>query len=405
MANYSSKTEKFLIESTLLNQNDGTSKDISENILNVFIQNDYIENSFPLFVVNIRGTQELIEEIQFNDVKIYLKISSYIQESTEAEEDEDNIIINNIVLETTIRCYDKPVKKENKTEDVDTAEENENIGTSAAFFEYQISGIPEDLIEKNKNIINDVFEDATLNEILVNIFSSLDNNELYLEESPNTTREQSLLIPPLNLIQTVKYLQTFYGIFDDGLVLFFDTNKTFLYSLTNEKKEYENTFSIQLKEAKSTADSSIYNRPLFDSNDNIMMYIRSLTSFVSQKQIISDNIGSQTIFYSYDENFNLNIRKKSNNEIFEKTRYYWNQNKEKISEDQFYNANKKTDAISFIFNNINYKYFKPTTKFLLNTNDSNIDGEYSLVENSIAFSTSDFKHYTSYNSLKLIKIK
>jgi len=137
----------------------------------------------------------------------------------------------------------------------------------------------------------------------------------------------------------------------------------------------------------------------------MMMYLKNITTFSSQKEIIDDNLGNETIFYSYDDEFNLNIRKKTDSEIFEKVRYYWNENQTKIKEESFYNSLKKSKAIAFIFNNISPTYFKPNTKFLINGNDSIINGEYALIENSVLFSTSDFKQYTSDNSLKLIKIK
>jgi len=314
MSKYTSKTEKFLITSSLLNKTTGGSKDISANIENIAIQNDYLENSFPLFVIGLKGTKELIDEIQFNSVKIYLKISSFIQDDTDMKEDDSDIAVNDVLFETTIRCYDKPVRKLNSSADVDKEETDNDLDNSAAFVKYQISGIPENLIEKNKTIINEVFEQASMNEILVNIFSSVDNNELYIEDSNNKIREKSLLIPPLNLVQTVRYLQDFYGIYEDNLCLYFDINKTYIYSLNNEKKIYDKTFSIELKETKKSADTLMYNRPLFNSDGDMMMYLKNITTFSSQKEIIDDNLGNETIFYSYDDEFNLNIRKKTDSE-------------------------------------------------------------------------------------------
>jgi hypothetical protein len=320
---YINKLEKFLIEATLLDRTNDTIIDISSFIRSVNIKKEFISNSFPLFVIDIMTTQQIRDIMRDNDISINLKIDKYSDSDSELSEDSNEIpIIEERIVDTNIRIYNKPYMSSSNYKEEDD-ENSDGMSDVMRVFPYQLSGIPDELVAKNDKIVNEVYDNAKINDVLVHLISQVEDNEIYIDNSDNSERFRSLLIPPLNIIPALRYLQNIYGVYNSSLGIFFDLNKTYVYKIFNKDRQNTNTVEIITIPANDISDDNKLLTPMVDENNNIRIHLKNTPDFTSFTKINNDVIGKKTVFNSYDYNFDVIKRIIDNAEVEgNKTRYY-----------------------------------------------------------------------------------
>jgi hypothetical protein len=397
------RIEKFVIEATLLNLTDGESYNISTFITDVNIKKDYILTSFPLVVINMMTTETFRNIMRDNDISVKLKISKYIDINQEQNQDTEGIVLDDVVINTVIRSYKKPFTSTNsRTEDEEEFDNNSRDTTRA--YAYQVLGIPEELVQKNRSVVNEIYQDVKIDEVLVNILSSVESRNIFIDASDNIDLQESLIIPPMNVIPTIKYIQDVYGIYNAGLSLFFDFDGTYLTKIFASSREYDNTLEILTVSGNDNTTDVSYTTPQFDENNNIRLNLQVPPPFVSLNEITMDTIGQTTVFNSYDYNFDVVKRIYNQETVNEKVRYFWNQFQNKIFEESYINESLRTSkAINVTMRNISPNYFKLNTLYNVRTNNDYVNGDYILTETTHIFYTRDYKAYESVINLKLTK--
>jgi len=404
---YLNRVEKFLIEATVLDRTNDLSFDVSRYVESISVKKDYFTDSFPLFVINFMTTSELRNMMRDNDIYIDLKVSRYLDIDSELSQDStEQPIIDEIIIDTLIRVYDKPYTT-TSIEENEEDENSENSATTLQTIPFQVVGIPDELLLKNSTIINEVYDNAKMDDIIINIISSVEKNSIFLDKTDNTNREQSLLIPPLNIIPAIKYLQNVYGVYNSQMGIFFDLNKTYIFKFFNPERIYRNSFEILVPNANDTGLDLKFTTPLFDENENVRVHLRTIPDFSSNMEFNMDVLGETTIFNSYDFDFNTVQRSLSFPEAKNsKVRYYWNTYQNQIFEENLKNVSlNSAEGIGISLPNISPNYFSVDTLFTVNADSVYADGRYVLVENSFILHTNDYIHYNSIVHLKLTKIK
>jgi len=402
---YSDKKQGFLLTASILRPS-GDYIDCSKMISDIRIKKDYISASFPLCMISFNVTVENRDILRDEDIEISLSVEAYNSLDSDVQEtDGEDIVTTDEVLSTIIRPYEKPYDVSDVKDDEDN-EDSENIGIkeSVNTVSYTVSGIPKSLIIKNKSIINTIYDGATINDILVNILSDIDTSDILIEPSDNGTSYENIIIPPLSPIAAIKYLDNFYGIYNENLGIFLDNTKSYVYPLNKANRDYySNTLEIYIKTSNETSNNDIYTNAKLDDDNNIRVYKRAVPSFVETKKVTGDTIATNTVFYSYDENYNLVTRGETYDMGYEKNRYYWNTGSNAIAENKF-SANALAEASAISIPNINPEIFTPMTKAMISGDTSDtVNGEYFIGEVSYILSSSDFLHFNASTILKLIK--
>jgi hypothetical protein len=398
------KVEKFLVEATLLDLANNDSRDISQSIRSIAVKKNYIENSFPLFVIGLMVTPELRDKMRDNIFRLALKVFKYSAVNNETDEDVESLPIDGEVINTTIKVYSKPyTSSSSRVEEGSEGQDTQN--TTVQLVPFELAGIPEDLITKNDNVINEIYQDAKMEDILINILSSVDNNTIFLDTPDNTEKEDSLIIPPFNVIPSIKYLQDIYGIYNSPIIIFFDLQKTYISKIYNENRTYRNNFEYIVIPADRINNDNIMLTPQIDENENVRLYQRLEPAFDSTKEINMNLMGETTIFNSYDYNFDVINRTYNNETNNGKIRYYWNTYQNRMFEESFLKELKYSEIANVTMNNIDPNYFNIDTLILVQTESSYVKGQYALAENSFVFSTNDYKHFTSLVNLKMFKVQ
>ena len=125
-------------------------------------------------------------------------------------------------------------------------------------------------------------------------------------------------------------------------------------------------------------------------------------NFIDKYSININSLGSKTIFYTYDDSFDLRKKIIENTAIYDKTRYFWNSSSEALHEKEMQSLKLSDIEIELNLPNINPEFITPITEVLVN-NDRESDGRYAIEEVSYILTSSDDKYFTS--NLKLTAIK
>lgn len=391
----------FLITGNILCEN-GDVIDVGEYIKSIMVRKRYLKDAFPLYVIDMSITENIRNIIRDNECKLSLKISYYTISETDINEENDGITEEGVIFDKEIRIYEKPFSAMAAKVETDDGESDEtSVNKNAPYINYRISGIPEELVSVNDKVINQIYGDTKLINPIVNIISEFER-DTFIQSPDNNEVYKNILIPPLSPINALHFLDDTYEIYNNGAALFVDTDKTYLYSPLSEEIDYKNSFHIEIKSIDRTAGSLETGKVLFDKDENIFKFTFNVPpSFINRKKILGNNIGSQTIFYSYDDNFNINKRSVSSTDNYEKVRYYWNSYGKKSTEDSLLNT--KSIPISIKATNFNPALISPLTLFNVGSEYSEINGHYILDTLSYVFIRSSINHFRCITNIDLVK--
>jgi hypothetical protein len=401
---YTTRVEKFLVEASVLGIPDSNSLDVSRYVTDINVRKDYSQSSFPLVVVNFMITEQYRDLIQNNEVSIRLRVSKFTDIDGESQEGDSSVVVDDVVFDTIVRSYSKPFSSTMSRKEEDS-EAGGNQSDTIQMIPYQVVGIPEELIQKNASVVNEVYEDAKMDEILVNILSSVEKGGIFIDPSDNVDRQRSLVIPPMNVVPAIKYLQEVYGIYDAGLSLFFDFDGTYLTKLFARQREYSNTLEVLSVPANDNDADSRYTSNQIDDDGNVRLLMNVPPPFVSSEKINEDYVGQTAVFNSYDFNFNPVRRVYEQGTDNRKTRYFWNQYQNRITELSYVNETLRTSqAVMVILKNASPSYFRQDTLYKVTSDRPYVSGEYNILEQSFSiFTRGDYRIYESVISLKLSK--
>lgn len=403
---FQKKAYKFTSSVTLINNTTGETRDLDKAVNGIAIKKSFSRFAFPLYVLSLHITKEVHAYIIQNDVDISLKIDRYTVDedvSANQEETSNDPVIDKNITNIILHPYDKSrvynTEETNEIENPDTSNNNQE-----QYISYSLNCIPRESVLYNRVIVNDCFKDANLNEIMLNIISSNYTKDIYLQESKNTDRFDSLLIPPTSLVQSLKFLQDEYSVYDFGLNVFFEDNKLYVYDLLSLNRKFNNELQINVVKMTETSDKQIYQNIQVDENDNVRVYEQTNPFFFSIHDVVYDGIGSRTVFNSYDDNFNLVTRTYNNQNNMEKTRYAWNPNR--LSYFETSDVNKVTKTAVLTINNADSTMFEPDTQVTISgASLDEINGQYIINGLNIYYSTTDYVNFINSISIDLGRIK
>lgn len=398
---YKKVSHGYLISGNLLDNTNGGAYDLTGQILDVMVKKSFIEDCFPLYVIDFKTTEEIRNIMRDNNVSVYLKISYYNLDDVKTEEeiDENEITELGIIFEGVIRIYDKPYSTTTSKIEEENAD-GENQKKTAPFVFYRMSGIPEDLISKNEKMLNGVYRNCELIDVAVHLLTSIDTeSQMFIQESKNKTKEKCILIPPVSLIPAIRHLDSsYFNLYDHEANLFIDSDGIYLYDPFAEEGLSSNIIECNVLTAEATENTEDIQRPSVNEKNNIKLSYRNLPTFNRSKEILDHNLGSYTNFYFYDDNFNLAMKNRTN-ETYEKVRYLW----EKLS---IKNTDllKKSESVALSLSNINPTLVNPLTDFRIISADYPLaEGDYNIVNNSYIFSSTDMIHFKSTMVISGIK--
>ena len=397
--------KKFTLKAMLLIGD--SSEDITQYVTSIMVKKKYIENVFPLFMVNLLTTSRIRNIIRDNKCNISLSVSSfnYNENNGLGEEDSSTIYPTENIYNTILRIYEKPFTTTYSANDEDIDDYTDNR-ENAPFIEYSVACIPEDLVDKNNNIINTVYAQTNTSTIAMNILDEMGINNLYFEPGDNKNEYSTVLIPPMTPVSAIKYLDNTYSLYGTGMcALFFDCNKTYLYNALSVDRSFEKTFLYEHTAGKENTFQNM-NIPEYDKEQKVLRYVGVQTPiFIDDRRVNYDAVGSDVVYYSYTDGYDLINRQDTHSSEYKKTRYFWNPFKNKAYETSFNIISDDFRSVGMAYDGIDPEYFTPDTKVIINSEHVEIHGEYGITEVSYMLTTRDHIEYSAKTTLALKKIR
>ena len=400
----------FKIKTTLLNNDDGSSIDISKNVKNIMIKKDYINNVFPLFVVNMCLTEIERDMIRDNNTDISIRIYSgnSLMKSSEEDDDADSHLNTNI-LDTVLRVYDKKFTTDDSQSDENEDDIDDSSGTNnAPHLLYSVSGIPKDIVDSNTGHINVIYNNCKAATALLNIISNMSiKKDIYFDSADlSADMYNYILIPPQTPMSAISYLDLNYKLYNNGLLnVFYDTDQIYLYNAYNRNRIFNK--SLLYKEIKNASTNSSNRRVEFDEdNSRLICYSDATPKLLDSEKITNYNSGTSRTFYSYDDVFDIVIRSGiKKEEDFSVNRYFWNPGRKQLFENTFDITNNTNKLVPLILINVDPNFFTPDTLVMIESQYDKITGNYTIGSSTSIFSSNDGITFNSSVALGLIKTK
>lgn len=220
------------------NKNDGEDRtpiEIPENnIMNVIIDNDYYGKVTPIVWIMFKMPRPLLDMmIKHSDTgTVILTI------------DKHTVDINNnfVPIERGRYIKDEFVyfinKNRNVLKDTQYEEDNERDIPDEIYIDVTIGFLKLECINKNKKIINTVYRNCTLTDI---ILYNTRHRKLLMEPLDNKNVYKEIFIPPLETISDlIKYLDDNYNLYTSPHIYYMDLDKSYLLSSSGKNIKSSN---------------------------------------------------------------------------------------------------------------------------------------------------------------------
>lgn len=391
----------FKITVNAINRQTSEIINFSDTLISFSGKENYLGNVFALYVLKFQISNEQLQFLSENDVNFSISILRATNVLNQSNEDYDlnDITYDKEIFNDVLRPFNRPkienIKdKEYESDDDATPDQQKII--------YTINCISIAALSYNNPIINGIYTDTTLKNVLVNIVSSVFKETLYFQDPDNTAIFPTIFIPPMNLVPALEFLESGYEIYKSDFNMFIKSDHFYIYCINQPERNYEHRFDINIVNMTQNTNDELYQYFQLDENDNGDIYYKNTPVVSDTHDIVANVVGNNMIAYSYDNNFNLVTRNYNTESDYNKVRYYWNNKKTKVAElgtlEQFTN----TCTISLV--NIDDSLFEPSTRIQINGSTLDFaNGIYSLVLKIFTYKSDNFRTYTNNVVLQLAK--
>lgn len=370
-------------------QPDGTYIVVPDSVTSIHIKKNFVDEIFPLFVLDLSLYIENLKTLVEEDCKVSLTINRF-NKYDDANSDSTDYTYDKQCLSTVLRIYDKRyIDIDSFTSDADNDTEET---TETRKINYQINCLIDDISAVNDEILTDVYCNADISSIIVNLLSNVYNKDVYIQQSDNLVRYTNVVVPPMNINNALNFLADKYGIYNGTLNKFFDSTCLYIYDINNNAIQ-DKSYTINVLTSKQNTDSEVYSTYRMDDSENVVLYTRTSPSVVFNTNVDDYENGSNIVINRYDENIQLSTTSNVIDNTSSKTRYYWNTGKYETVDNIINNI---TAIGSSVISNVDFSLFEPNTKVIINGSpDDNINGYYEILSAITEISTSDYNTYIS----------
>lgn len=220
-----------------------------ERILSLIIDYDYENKNMPIILLRVGIDKSLLDHMISNkDKTLILTIKKY--------EDSEGINIYTTMISGEFFYFlDSNL---NYRADLDYGDKN-NEENQDVYKVISMGLMKKDLILNNKTLINTVYKDTYLMDIISDTFS---NNTLVIEPLMNNVFIDNLIVQPItSLSKFISYLDNMFTLYSTQYRLFYDFDKTYIISSSGNalpvKNEKYNSIFIYVDEVTTLKSKAL----------------------------------------------------------------------------------------------------------------------------------------------------
>lgn len=385
---------KYKLAATTILYNDGTKTEIdSARVKSILIEKDFDNAIFPIIRIqlslNVEDNTRIIQEKM--TTKIRLKLQKYTWSNNDQSRGVAKTLFNEtfvyIVADGTPNMNKDSIERSQKSTGDSVSMDSSGSMTTLYLYKY------DDLIS-TKQAINVVFSKTNMNDALGYILTEAGYKKVLMQPCDNSEVYSDVLIPPLTSQGAIIYLNSEYGTYKNGTILFCDVDRTYLMGKEYECKVYEEgefkktSFSI-----KKSSDSENLQTGTYIDAENKTYYINISPNsiFISNASIANDQLmGNDIVMTDPILNEVTEIKAKTiqhgkaSKAFFSGSGYSVSMSKTMLGE--------LTYSVQAKISNFDIDAITPNKKFMFTYSDKEINkeygGEHRLTKCTFAFAAS-----------------
>jgi len=262
----------------------------------------------------------------------------------------------------------KPVNIPHLTLEAEDELETDSIVDDIPQHKLKMFMFKKDHLYFNKKLNHQVYNDCTVSDVLLDLIGkNFESSEMdfNIGKIVNDKVYDQIIIPPINFIDSIKYLQRVYGLFNNGLNLFFDFTSVFISDkiklVESGNPDFIKDAYIELYSQKDNERTGINTMNVsFFNEENNSFVVRTTSEGImpnisgSKKEIDGEAI---TILSTSNESsdvrncLNMTFDSGSNDARRPKEKLYWNPYTNELNESEF----KSKSSLDFKVLQLNIK--------------------------------------------------
>jgi len=364
---------------------------VTIDIDGISIVNDYDRKVFPAIrLVTKLDIVDYYNIQQDNDVKFSVTIKKFNQTNLEKN---DISLFSYIIKDKIFVPMDRDKTPVNN-EDGLTAKQDSMPGLHGIY-----TLISEEDLNNNKRMVNTVLSNTDMEGAILYLANRFSSKPVIFEKPDNQKLYNQIIIPPNNIIRSMKYLDTVYGIYNNGLRIFFDLDTYYIINKldnTNVKTIADDPQSVYVTvySDNDSLSQSLYYDDAPAKGEGIDFYTAKVhiadTRFINYEDSKKEFVGTNNIILSQ----NINELRTSNYGETDslKTRVYYNRYNNLFKEKEVLTGGIKGFFMVCTLDNLDINTIKCNHRYYIefsNNNYKNYDGEYQIMKAEHRFIVGD----------------
>ena len=252
----------------------------TERLVSLMILNDYENNLYPVFRIEIVLEASRYYKIIKNkdDVKFKLRIQKSYQILGEEEWSLDQDYIQDtfdLILDDEDFDVDAGFKEERAATDYDNIEADDVDDLFSTDNRFEFFLFKSSTIKAGRKTINTILHNATVTDAMNYIASKAGFKNLLMTPADHTDVIDELVIPPLNAAMAMVYVDCYYGLYKTGSLIFMDLDRNYILPYNEKCRcwEAKETKEINLIIPKKSSDFSSDLCTVIKDGDKTKKYI------------------------------------------------------------------------------------------------------------------------------------
>jgi len=227
--NFDLNQYKYEISFGCIFNSDNSYLELKDAIVRLTIHSLYEEYVYPVIQAELIMNRPDMLNIQRNFEEIKFKIN--IKRCKATEEDKPSVSMSERFVNNKILLpIDMDMNVVDQVRNKETAVDND--------YKITLDMMPQELLEVNKSLIGAILNNVTMEDVIYYCYGRVASSKKLLFNKPDNVKVyKQVILPSLNLTNTIEYLQKVYGIYSSGIRIYFDFNKYYLLSKDVYNKE------------------------------------------------------------------------------------------------------------------------------------------------------------------------
>lgn len=346
-----------------------------ERMSSLIIGEDFEKMYFPLLTLTLMLTNdEYYKVLEIKDsISIFLRIDKFSRDDNESEKNLTRSFINQTfitIIEDNNIDINKKIKLHHDIDDYTTTyyksngDDPSDVSTPVKFYLFP------DTVNKTKKLVNKILSNVTVTEAITWLLYNANINNVLMGRVSNGKLYNELVIPPLSTLKALSFIDTYYGLYRPGSMIFFGLFYNYILPYSGKvnalpkdgdgKSEVNIIVPLELHNSGTGMVVDISNEKI-----DYVVCDRNTISITdkatSNDYINTNNIESIDSYHDIIKHYQSNARKRHDSGF---TRFFENRTEnDMLPETYIAQTSALSSIISMTLENIDIEVFKPYKRF------------------------------------------